>query len=143
MKKKKSHKLSIEPDYRFFLIGISSHENDYHLCWAINRKLGLTLQKTANFVVFNPKRKANQEFSMYFFEDEESLLTYHLLSNRCDDGFLIDEFRNIDFLIQVHGDFPEAAQKKLIRDLKAIEIISTSFDIDPHALKSPDRLLIQ
>lgn len=143
MMKKKSHKLTVEPDYRFFLIGISSHENDYHLCWSINQKLGLNLQKTANFIGYNPKLKANQEFSMYTFEDEESLLTYHLLSNRCDDGFLVDEFRNIDFLIQVHGDLPEAAQKKLIRDLKTIGIISTSFAIDPHTLKSRDRLLVQ
>jgi len=53
MMKKRLHKLAVEPDYRFFLIGISSHENDYHLCWAINQKLNLNLQKRANYVLFH------------------------------------------------------------------------------------------
>ncbi len=143
MMKKKSHKLAVEPDYRFILIGISSHENDYHLCWAINQKLNLSLQKRANYVLFHPKLKTNQEFSFYAYEDEESFLTYYLLSNRCDDGFLVEEFRNIDFLMQVHGDLPVKAQEKLIRDLRSIPVISTSFAMDPATLKSRDRLLIQ
>lgn len=141
--KKKSHKLSVEPDYRFFLIGISSHENDYHLCWAINQKLNLNLQKTANYISFNPKLKDNQEFSNFTFEDEERLLIYHLLSNRCDNGFLVEEFRNIDFLILVHGELPKDTKLKLIQELKEISIISTCFTLEPHTLKSRDRLLIQ
>jgi hypothetical protein len=143
MMKKRTHKLAVEHDYRFFLIGISSHENDYHLCWAINRKLNLNLQKRANYVLFNPKLNANHEFSFYAYEDEESFLIYYLLSNRCDDGFLVEEFRNIDFLMQVHGDFPAGSQEKMIRDLRSIPVISTSFAMDLRTLKSRDRLLIQ
>ncbi len=143
MMKKRSHKLAVEPDYLFFLIGISSHENDYHLCWAINQKLNLNLQKRANYALFDPKLNINREFSFYAFEDDESLLTYYLLSNRCDDGFLIEEFSNIDFLMQVHGDLSEKAKEKLIRNLRSIPVIITSFAIDPLSLKSKDRLLIQ
>jgi len=143
MMKKRLHKLAVEPDYRFFLIGISSHENDYHICWAINQKLNLTLQKRANYVLFNPKLNTDQEFSFYAYEDEESFLTYYLLSNRCDDGFLVEEFRNIDFFMQVHGDLSEEEEEKLIRNLRSIPVISTSFVIDPRTLKSRDRLLIQ
>jgi hypothetical protein len=143
MMKKRTHKLAVEHDYRFFLVGISSHENDYHLCWTINRKLNLNLQKRANYVLFNPKLNANQEFSFYAYEDEETFLIYYLLSNRCDDGFLVEEFRNIDFLMQVHGDLPAGSQEKMIRDLRSIPVINTSFAIDPRTLKSRDRLLIQ
>jgi len=141
--KKKSHKLSVEPDYRFFLIGISSHENDYHLCWSINQKLNLNLQKTVNYISFNPKLKDNQEFSNFTFEDEERLLSYHLLSNRCDNGFLVEEFRNIDFLILVYGELTKDTKEKLIQELKEISIISTCFTLEPQTLKSRDRLLIQ
>lgn len=143
MMKKRSHKLAGEPDYRFFLIGISSHENDYHLCWAINQKLNITLQKKANYVLFIPPLNDNREFSFYSFEDEDNLLTYYLLSNRCDDGFLIKELKNLDFLMQVHGDLSEEEKETLIRDLRSMSVIIASFPIDPLSLKSRDRLLLQ
>lgn len=79
---------------------------------------------------------------MYTYEDDESLLVYHLLSNRCDNGFLLKEMKNIDFLIQIYGDIPEADQQSLIEGLKRIDIISTSFKIDPWKLKSRDKLII-
>jgi hypothetical protein len=141
--KKRTHKLTVKPDYRFFLIGISSHENDYHLCWAINNELGFNLQKTSDFMVYNTKLKENQKFSKYEWEDEDSLLSYYLLSNRCDNGFLVEEFRNIDFLIQVHGELNESEKRSILQQLKGINIIITSFSIDPHTLKSRDRLQIR
>lgn len=141
--KKRSHKLTVKPDYRFLLIGISSHENDYHLCWAMNQQLNLDLQKTTDFTLFNPKLKKNQSFSMFTWEDEESLLTYYLLSNRCDNGFLVEEFRNIDFLLQIHGETKKTSREKLLQNLNKIDVIITSFIIDLQLLKSRDRLLIQ
>ena len=105
--------------------------------------MNLDLQKKANYLLFIPRLNDNREFSFYSFEDDDNLLTYYLLSNRCDDGFLIEELRNIDFLMQVHGDLSEEEKEKLIRNLRAIPVIITSFSIDPQSLKSRDRLLLQ
>ena len=33
---KKVHKLKIDTQFPFQIIGISSHENDYRLIWAVN-----------------------------------------------------------------------------------------------------------
>ena len=38
-------KLELEPDPEVVVIGISCHEQDYRLCWALNRHLGLTLTR--------------------------------------------------------------------------------------------------
>ena len=141
--KRKAHKLNVKPDYRFLLIGISSHENDYHLCWAINQHMKLDMQKTSDLVTYNPKQDENQSFSMFRSEDEETLLTYYLLSNRCDNGFLIKELRNIDFFLQVHGEVTKTFVDKFLKDLARISVIITSFQIEPESLKSKDRLLIQ
>ena len=40
------HFLENDFEYTFQLIGISCHEKDYRLCWAINQKLALNLKKT-------------------------------------------------------------------------------------------------
>ncbi|MBA7563719.1 hypothetical protein ES708_05379 [subsurface metagenome] len=141
--KKKSHKLIYEPDYSFLLIGISSHENDYHISWLINRKLGLSLRKVRNLKIFNKKLGKNQEFSIYSFENDERSLLYNLISNRCDNGFLIEEIKNIDYLLQILGAVSEKDQEKIINTLKETEKINTSFKIDPTTLKSRQRLLFQ
>lgn len=141
--KKKSHKLIYEPDYSFLLIGISSHENDYHISWLINLKLGLGLRKVRNLQIFNKKLGETQEFSIYSFENDERSLQYNLISNRCDNGFLIEEIKNIDYLLQILGDISEKDQEKIINTLKETEKISTSFIIDPTTLKSRQRLLFQ
>jgi len=141
--KKKSHKLIYEPDYSFLLIGISSHENDYHISWLINRKLGLGLRKVRNLQIFNKKLGETQEFSIYSFENDERSLLYNLISNRCDNGFLIEEIKNIDYLLQILGAVSEKDQEKIINTLKETEKISTSFKIDPTTLKSRQRLLFQ
>ncbi len=129
--KKKSHKLIYEPDYSFLLIGISSHENDYHISWLINRKLGLSLRKVRNLQIFNKKLGENQEFSIYSFENDERSLLYNLISNRCDNGFLIEEIKNIDYLLQILGVVSEKDQEKIINTLKETEKINISFKIDP------------
>ena len=38
-------KLDMDPDPEVTLIGISSHVNDYRLCWALNRALGINLTR--------------------------------------------------------------------------------------------------
>jgi len=54
MVKKKKHKLTFQLDFNFFLIGISSSENDYRLSWEMNKKLIISLRKGTDHVI---KRK--------------------------------------------------------------------------------------
>ena len=138
---KKSHKLSFDEVYSFILIGISSHENDYRLSWAINNTLGIQLSKTHNLVIYNKRTDENQEFSLYQFTDEETLLQYHLISNRCDNGFLLEEMTNIDFLLQITGEVNKGVLSDTVLRLKEIEIITTAFAIDPESLKSKKKLI--
>lgn len=139
---KKSHKLLIvEDDFQFFLIGISSHENDYRLSWAINTHLKMALKRTDNLQIHNPRIKQDQEFSMYQFTDPETLLHYHLIANRCDNGFLLEEMKNIDYVLKITGDAGKNFPVQLACKLKKIDIITTAFEINPSELKSRKKLL--
>ncbi len=138
---KKSHKLLLNDVYSFKLVGISSHENDYRLSWAINIALGIQLAKTNNLVIYNKRTDENQEFSLYRFMDEETLIQYHLIANRCDNGFLIEEMTNIDFLLQITGDVNNQFLTTMIQNLKTSDIITTAFEINPDSLKSKKKLI--
>ena len=139
--KKKTHKLSIKTGRDSLLIGISSHENDYRLSWAINKHLGTNLIKAENLVIYNEKYDVDQEFSLFVFEDEDNLLKYHLIANKCENGYFIPELSNIDFFLQIHGETINNYTRILLEKLKHIYIITAAFVIDPSSLKSRKRLI--
>ena len=138
---KKIHKLTEKEDYPFRLAGISSAENDYRLCWSINKELGLNLVKTNNLEVFHKRLDDKQAFSQFEFLDEETLLQYRLISNRSINGYLLEEMTNLDYLLQITGDMDAGELDSLIDKLKSIQGIILAFPIDPLTLKSRKKLL--
>ncbi len=124
------------PDTALFkLLGISSHENDYRISWALNSKLGLKFSKTDNFNVQTGRNTESRSFSVFQSVDEDRLLKMNLISNRCPDGFLARELKNIDFFLQIFGEISKSETDMIITKLKAIEFVSTVFEIEPGRLK--------
>jgi ribonuclease III len=85
---KKVHKLEENTRADFQLIGISSYENDYRVCWDLNNCLKTDLQRIENFEVVDNKTKTSQEFPVFQFEDENKYIDYKFIGNRCENGFL-------------------------------------------------------
>lgn len=139
---KKTLKLRIEHKINFRIIGISSHENDYRMVWAINENLSMKFLKVDNLVVHVPRRKEDLEFSRYLFDDEDRCLKYFLISNRCPDGFLFPEVKNLDFVMQVAGEMTDTELTGLIKKLKGVEVVSTAFIIQPENLKGIQNILV-
>ena len=81
------------------------------------------------------------EFSVFNSVHNNNNQKIYLISNRCPDGFLFPEIRNIDFLIQIFGDISQSQIKSLIGPLKKIDIISAVFEIPADKIKNPGKLL--
>lgn len=140
--KKKIHKLKYIPDYDFTLIGISAHEHDYRLTWSVNKKLGLNLIKINDLEIFNKKLNTQQSFSLYAYQDEDSLLDYHLISNKCENGFLIKELQNLDFFLKITGEgYDTTFINQLVKQLKEADQVISAFYIDNNSIKQPSRFL--
>jgi hypothetical protein len=136
-----SLKLEISPDLNFELIGISSHENDYRLVWAINKKWNVNFVRIDNLVLQSRREGCELEFGRFHYADEERLLAVYLISNRCPDGFLFREIKNMDFLVQIIGEMERGRYEDMLRSLKDIEIISGAYAIDPKSLKGISRII--
>jgi hypothetical protein len=139
--KKKIVRLQIGENNGFTLIGISSHENDYRLVWAMNNTFSFQFTRIENLVIYNQKSGTDLEFSRFIFTDEEKFLTYHLISNRCPDGFLFPEIRNLDYLLQITGELDSKQLSMVLKELKKVGIVSAIFMIDPKQLKDVERKL--
>ena len=58
--------LSLEDDFNYDLIGLCSHHGDYRVCWSINERIGLRLQKSLEpFMVSGKKGVVNSSHSLY------------------------------------------------------------------------------
>ena len=137
---KKIHKLKIDTQFPFMIIGISSHENDYRLIWAINSKLHTDFKRIGNFIP-DDKSDSGYEFSRYYFEDEDSFIAYYIVSNRCPDGYLLPDYRTTDYFLFLKGEIEPGLPEELSKKLKQVEIVSTAYIIDKKSVKSIKKLL--
>ena len=119
--KKTVIKLETEPVY-FTIIGISSHENDYRLSWSLNEKLGLSFSHGDSLLAGSDK-----EFSRFFNQYDNQLLV--LISNRCDNGFLIDKHKNLDFILKIDAQLTADEIDTWLRDLRKSPLVSAAFHI--------------
>ncbi|MFP4059413.1 MAG: IPExxxVDY family protein [Bacteroidota bacterium] len=138
--KKKVHKL--EDNYKpgSVLVGISSHENDYRLSWAINQAFGFNLSKTENVIIHDKKNGLKDTFSCFNYHDEDSLTTFNLISNRSENTYLLPDQKNIDFILKVSGDLEAVYLDSLIFKLRRIPIIITAFVLPELKIKYRNRL---
>jgi hypothetical protein len=139
--KKQTLRLKMDEGIHYKLIGISSHENDYRLVWAINQQLKFQLVREENLIIHQVKLKTDLEFSRYGYYDEDRYVKYQLIANRCPDGFLFPSIKNIDFLLQVIGEISDEEMKDLNNQLKLVTIASAVFVLDPGKIKDIRKIL--
>lgn len=130
---KKLHKLDtgIKPEY--ILLGISSHEKDYRISWALNKELGMNFQREDDLIIENEKLSVKQSFSKYRCTGNDDNL-YYLLANTGVEGYLAPELKNIDFFILTH-DTEYINTADLTQQLREVSVISAVFEINLNTLK--------
>ena len=135
------HKLEIEYDYDFHLLGISSHDKDYKFCWALNEKLGTDFRKGDDILIREKKSKDPDHFSVYEYQDEEMFTDFFIIVNRSGTALLIPEQKQADYLLMIKGNMTEEEKKEMMKKIKEITNVLTVFDIDPDKLKSKQNLI--
>ncbi len=128
---RKVHKLKGFQPESFRVICIASHQNHYRLSWALNKVLNVQFQKAADLIIKLNKTNVEQHFSKYYFQDNTLSLTYHLISNKCEQGYLLKELPNIDFFLKIEGDIEGDFLRNLIDKIKGLDIVITAFELQP------------
>ena len=137
----KKHLLEIEYDFDFVLIGISSHEKDYRICWALNQKLGLELTKTDALEIKDKKQEEASSFSLFVCERPDEFMEYLIIANRSEKGLLIPEQKQMDYFFVIKGEVEEEQIEELVNKIKEINFVLTAVRIDPSVLKSKQNLI--
>ena len=159
------HTLDISYDYDFLLIGISSHEKDYRICWALNKKLGLDLVKTDSLEIKGKKQTTPSYFSFFVFDKEEDFLEYSVIANlsenkalaskdntifkgdkliednKSENELLIPEQKQMNYFFVIRGEVDDVTADELIKKIKEIDVVQTAIRIDVKQLKSKQNLI--
>jgi hypothetical protein len=123
-----------EEDY--FLLALACHEADYRTCWILNQSLGLKLVRMENLPVHDQKTGSDLEFARYFFDDEERMAQWYLISNHTENAFFAPEHKNIDFFLRLSGEISEKDIKNILADLKKTSGILTAFQTDRKTIRN-------
>ena len=100
----KRHKLEMAIEEDFCLLGVVTDEPDYKLCWMINRALDMNFEKQEELQLFHRKLGEEQVFSLFSYHDNDAMISYRIIRNRAENGYYLDELKNIDYMIHIQGE---------------------------------------
>ena len=138
----KKHKLEMAMEEDFCLLGVVADEPDYKFCWMINKELEINFEKLDDLVLYHPKLDADQEFSIFFYENEEAMLTYRIVKNRSDKGYFLDELKNLDFLVHIQGEIYGDQIGTFMKSVNSLSSVRMCVPVDLTRLRNKERLLL-
>lgn len=97
------------------LLGIMAPLKSYQLCLQLNGLLGYQFRLNTDIDIHVRKKERNYYFSVYQSSEANSFLEHYLYHNQFDGEYLLPEFRHIDFLWLMKGDFVDDEKCQFIR----------------------------
>ncbi|TBN02465.1 IPExxxVDY family protein [Hyunsoonleella flava] len=156
------HKLILDDifeDVSCTLIAIHCAIEDYRLAYLLNKYLDITLTRKPKDLDFN---NGVTEYSVFEYEDENKLDTWHLVSNICKIETeskieqqslfnahhkvirtynLVPEYGKVNYFLKIDNEFSNSKEKQIINNLLKIPQIAMAYNVDMSALKSKEHLI--
>ena len=138
----KKHKLEVAIDEDFCLLGIVTDEPDYKLCWRINQVLDLGFEKLDDLMLFHRKYQEDQVFSNFVYQDEDALVTYRIIKNRSEEGYYLDELKNLDFLVHIQGEIITEKISAFMHSVGSLPTVRICVPVELKKIRNKERLLL-
>jgi hypothetical protein len=135
-----TYKLDISDEFDFQLIGISSHEKDYRVAWAINLALGWNLERQEEVTTLSKNKKSQSDHGVFSFEAEEDKTMFVLVENRSSTGLLLPSLQQFQYLLKVENLADERMQEIIVQ-LKKSPLILTAYEVPLNAAKEKQNLI--
>ena len=139
----------------YALIAIHTTLSDYKLAYLLNNRLNY-LFKRADFDL-DMRSKHNEKVSFTIYEYFNTEYSFFLISNvyknkKETDGvglfiesiaynYLVPEKKKVDYFMKIEGDIEEDFLITLIKEIKSLPQVLTSYEIEVETLKSKDFLI--
>lgn len=132
--------LDLGIDEDFELIGISSHEKDYRLAWALNRSMNWSLTRITD-IELSLKSQVSIHAQFQFEHPVDGHL-YTLIDNKTENGYLIPELIQFDYLIKI-DQASAAMDDDFYKGLRKTPFVLAVYPVDLAKVKSKQNLFYQ
>ena len=110
------------------LLGIVAPIKDYQFSWQLNQVLGFDFRLNNDFEIQLTKKERKYFFSIYEFSVPSTSVTHYLYNNQCDGEYLLPEFKHLDFVWLIKGEFISSDELKAlmqsIRSLPGVQLVN-------------------
>ena len=138
---KKKIILDSDLEYDFYLLGLSSYEKDYRIVWEINKERNFHFHKIDDHIVYHRKSGIDQHFSAFLYDDEQRGIQYKIIRNHSETGPLLEEHKNIDYVLIIRGEIDEEEIRQHKSALATLSAVQAVFIFELSKIKNKDRLL--
>jgi hypothetical protein len=124
------------------LLGIMAPVKDYQFVWKINNLLGIDFRINHELEIQLAKKQRNYFFSVYEYPEPSTFLVHYLYNNQFDGEYLLPEFKHLDFLWLLKGDFvSEESLQQLILSIRNINGVQLVVELTNEKIKNKEHLV--
>lgn len=124
------------------LLGITAPIKKYQFCLQINNIMGLQFRLNPEIEIQLRKKDRTYFFSIYESKEQNSFLTHYLYHNQCDGEYLLPEFRHMDFLWLMKGDWVEDEKCNWIfQSIKSISGVQMVTELTNEMIKNKGNMV--
>ena len=123
-------------------MGIVAPIKDYLFSWHLNQILGLNFRVNTDIEIQLSKQQRKYFFSIYEYAVPSTSITHYLYNNQFDGEYLLPEFKHLDFVWLIKGEFISAEElKTLMQSIKSIPGVQLVNEMTNEKIKNKQHLI--
>lgn len=126
----KKRKLSVAYASDFRIIGVYTTLKGYRFCWMVNNQLRTDMKRLTDFSYPPFKSSEAASFPVFHYEDFGLMRQYFLLANKCGNGFLLDQPKNLDFILLLQSSGALNDLETVLTKIRQIKLVQAAVLLD-------------
>jgi hypothetical protein len=124
------------------LLGIVAPIKDYLFSWHLNQILGFNFRVNNGIEIELVKQQRKYFFSIYEYTVPSTSITHYLYNNQFDGEYLLPEFKHLDFVWLIKGEFIAVEElKPLMNSIKSIPGVQLVNEMTNEKIKNKQYLI--
>ena len=124
------------------LLGIVAPIKDYLFSWHLNQIFGFNFRVNTGIEIELSKQQRKYFFSIYEYAVPSTSITHYLYNNQFDGEYLLPEFKHLDFVWLIKGEFIAVEElKTLMNSIKSIPGVQLVNEMTNEKIKNKQYLI--
>ena len=125
------------------LLGIVAPIKHYQFCWHLNQILRFDFRVNNGIEIQLNKRQRNYFFSVYEYAENGGTIRHYLYNNQFDGEYLLPEFKHLDFVWLIKGEYVSAEElKSLMQSIKSLPGVQLVNEMTNEKIKNKQHLIL-